>query len=510
MANLGAPVILMVSGGCDSCALFYKALFGQLDILDGRGLAQIDPGRLHVLHVNHMLRGEDAHKDQAFVEALAARYGIPCRAVRVPVAELAGEFQGNVELAGREVRYAQALAWAQELCDEQGLPLEDARILTAHSASDQAETYLMNLVRGSGLAGLASIPERRGIIVRPLLGYTHDQLEGYVRSQGGSWQEDATNKDTRYLRSFIRYKVIPLLKERNLQVVKTIASTCDLLQDDQDFLEEATSQALDQVRVCDADPYGDSHTVKLDVKGLISLHPALQRRVVKQVLDQLAPEARTERQHVERTLELAHAGTGSASLCEGIQVRVVFGCLNFTKDHCRQEAAGKPEVQVDAARTMQVSGRQEPVAFTPGWLEVPGTFAIDDHHAIEASLCQLEPGQPADLAARKLGKASKGAAVLVDLGSRGAERLRDKQLKLWVDTVHAGDRMEPLGMGGRTKKICDLLAEAHVGREDKAKVPIIRDDKDGVCVWVAQIRTDERFRCTQNPECLIELRFSIH
>ena len=509
MANLGAPVILMVSGGCDSCALFYKALFGQLDILDGRGLARIDPGRIHVLHVNHMLRGEDAHEDQAFVEALAARYGIPCRAIRVPVAQLARKFQGNVELAGREVRYAQALAWAQELCDERELPLDTARILTAHSASDRAETYLMNLARGSGLAGLASIPERRGIIVRPLLAYTHDQLEAYVRSQGGSWQEDATNKDTRYLRSFIRYKVIPLLKEKNPQVVKTIASTCDLLQDDQDFLEEAASRALSQVRAGDADPLFDSRNVKLDVKGLITLHPALQRRVVKQVLDQLAPEARPERQHVERALKLARSGAGSASLCGGIRVRVVFGCLSFTKTSPRKKAAGKPGL-ADAAGTMQTPDRQEPSVFAPGWLEVPGTFAIDEHHAIEASIYRLEPGQRVDLAARKLGTASKGAAVLVDLGSRAAERLRDKQLKLWVDTVHAGERMEPLGMGGRTKKIRDLLAEAHVEREDKVKVPIIRDDKDGVCVWVAQIRADERFRCTQNPECLIELRFSIH
>ena len=104
--GLLAPVVLMVSGGADSTALLVLAATSALDIDDGRGTARIARERLHVLHVNHQLRGIDAEEDEEFVRDLSSRYGIPCTIRRVDVSALAAGTDGNVENAGRTVRYA--------------------------------------------------------------------------------------------------------------------------------------------------------------------------------------------------------------------------------------------------------------------------------------------------------------------------------------------------------------------------------------------------------------------
>ena len=152
-----APVVLMVSGGADSTALLLMACTSKLDIMDGRGVASIARERLHVLHVNHHLRGEASDGDEAFVRELCAQYGLP---LCVEHAYFDDE-SGNIEAAAREVRYAAARRYVRELCAQTGAPRTAARICTAHTSSDRAETFLMNAIKGSGPAGLSSIPRRR-------------------------------------------------------------------------------------------------------------------------------------------------------------------------------------------------------------------------------------------------------------------------------------------------------------------------------------------------------------
>ena len=114
--HAAAPVILMVSGGADSIALLHMAATESLDLGDGSGLAPVSHERLHVLHVNHLLRGADADADQHFVQETCDSLDIPCTALRVNVAKLAQERDGNVEEIGRRVRYDAARELAQKLC----------------------------------------------------------------------------------------------------------------------------------------------------------------------------------------------------------------------------------------------------------------------------------------------------------------------------------------------------------------------------------------------------------
>lgn len=131
---LAAPVVLMVSGGADSTALALMACIGELDIDDGRGCARIARERLHVLHVNHHLRGEASDGDEAFVRDLCECLGLPLCVEHAHFADLDGR---NLEAAARDVRYAAARRYVRELSQQSGTPRTAARILTAHTASDR-------------------------------------------------------------------------------------------------------------------------------------------------------------------------------------------------------------------------------------------------------------------------------------------------------------------------------------------------------------------------------------
>ncbi len=236
-----APVVLMVSGGADSTALLVMACTSKLDIMDGRGPARIARERIHVLHVNHHLRGEASDADEEHVRGLCERYGVPLCVEHASFTELNGQ---NLEAAAREVRYAAARRYVRELCQEAGCPRTAARIVTAHTASDRAETFFMNAIKGAGPAGLSSIPRRRNIIVRPLIDLTHEELCRYLEVAGIAWREDESNQDTSYLRNYVRHRVIPVARERNENLARNVGAACDILGDEDAFMAHLAATAL--------------------------------------------------------------------------------------------------------------------------------------------------------------------------------------------------------------------------------------------------------------------------
>ena len=281
-----APVVLMVSGGADSMALLHMTATEPIDLGDGAGLARVAKERLHVLHVNHLLRGEDADADQHFVQDACDSLDIPCTVLRVDVTKLAQERDGNVEEIGRRVRYDAARELVQKLCVKQGVSRQKAKILTAHTADDRAETFMMNVMRGSGMSGLASIPRHRGLIYRPLLDYTHDQLKDWLKARALDWHEDATNTDTHYLRAYMRHNVLPLLKARNPLLVQTVCKIADLMTDEDDYLEAKAARKLRQITLRKSES-----SLVLDALKLSSTDVVIARRVVRIVARQLIPEA---------------------------------------------------------------------------------------------------------------------------------------------------------------------------------------------------------------------------
>ena len=518
--QVAAPVILMVSGGADSMALLHMAVTEPLDLGDGAGLSRIAKERLHVLHVNHLLRGEDADADQHFVQETCDSLGVPCTALRVDVAKFAQERDGNVEDVGRRVRYDAARELAQKLCTEQGVSRQKAKILTAHTADDRAETFMMNVMHGSGMSGLASIPRHRGLIYRPLLDYTHDQLKDWLKARALDWLEDATNTDTHYLRAYMRHNVLPLLKARNPLLVQTVCKIADLMADEDDYLEGKAARKLRQITLRKSES-----SLVLDALKLSSTDVVIARRVVRIVARQLIPEAWLEFRHVDVVLEAVAAGVGVANLPQNLEARVRLGTVTFSFTGAARSAgsavaavAARSAVGAGSARSAGSAGAgagsvaatngklagTSPVAATFGeHLAVPGTLELADGRVLSARILPVEHGFDVVSYATAHSQEWLGESVLLDAQACGVDPVHGGSL--WVSGPEAGDTMQPLGMHGQSKKISDLLGEAGVPVESRSMMPIVRTNIRGHVVWVSGIRPDERVKCTQDTKQLLEL-----
>ena len=494
-----APVILMVSGGADSMALLHMAVTEPLDLGDGAGLSRIAKERLHVLHVNHLLRGEDADADQHFVQETCDSLGVPCTALRVDVAKFAQERDGNVEDVGRRVRYDAARELAQKLCTEQGVSRQKAKILTAHTADDRAETFMMNVMHGSGMSGLASIPRHRGLIYRPLLDYTHDQLKDWLKARDLDWHEDATNTDTHYLRAYMRHNVLPLLKARNPMLVQTVCKIADLMADEDDYLEGKAARKLRQITLRKSES-----SLVLDALKLSSTDVVIARRVVRIVARQLIPEAWLEFRHVDAVLEAVAAGVGVANLPQNLEARVRLGTVTFSFTGAARSAGTASAVGSAGGAASNEPAGTVPAAATFGeHLAVPGTLELADGRVLSARVLPVEHGFDVVSYATAHSQEWLGESVLLDAQACGVDPVHGGSL--WVSGPEAGDTMQPLGMHGQSKKISDLLGEAGVPVESRSMMPIVRTNIRGHVVWVAGIRPDERVKCTQDTKQLLEL-----
>ena len=504
-----APVILMVSGGADSMALLHMTATEPIDLGDGAGLTRVAQERLHVLHVNHLLRGADADADQHFVQEICDSLGIPCTVLRVDVAKLAQERDGNVEEIGRRVRYDAARELAQKLCAEQGVSRQKAKILTAHTADDRAETFMMNVMRGSGMSGLASIPRHRGLIYRPLLGYTHDQLKDWLKARTLDWHEDATNTDTHYLRAYMRHNVLPLLKARNPMLVQTVCKIADLMTDEDDYLEAKAARKLRQITLRKSES-----SLVLDALKLSSTDVVIARRVVRIVARQLIPEAWLEFRHVDAVLEAVAEGVGVANLPQNLEARVRLGTVTFSFTGAARSAAvagsAGAAIAAGAAGTAGAgAGGNEPAGTSPvaatfgEHLAVPGTLELADGRVLSARILPVEHGFDVVSYATAHSQEWLGESVLLDAQACGVDPVHGGSL--WVSGPEAGDTMQPLGMHGQSKKISDLLGEAGVPVESRSMMPIVRTNIRGHVVWVSGIRPDERVKCTQDTKQLLEL-----
>lgn len=471
--SLRAPVVLMVSGGADSCALLLLAATSRLDIDDGRGQAPIARERLHVLHVNHGLRGIDAEEDAEFVSDLAARHGIPCTTVFADVPALAEATPGeSFESVARQVRYDEAAALANRLCAEVGCSRSAARILTGHTANDRCETFFMNALKGAGPGGLSSIPRRRNRIVRPLLDRTHDELCDYLRMHGVVWREDATNADTRYLRNYVRHVVVPAAAERNPRLVEAVATSCDLMADEDAFMTSVAARALRDV--CrQADPGART----LDAGRLSAMDVAVARRVVRMALLEVAPEARLEARHVARVLSLVAAGEGSFTAPLGVDVSVQYGLL-------------------------RIRARSGASVLRGAWLDVPGTLDLGDGRTLTASLVAVSGADDPPGLARTFSLERGSSSAMLDAEAAGVSAQGGR---LWVSSPQAGEVLCPLGMRGQSKRLSDLLQDARVPARDRAQVAVVRAGAAGPVIWVAGVRADERCRVLPTTKTLLVL-----
>ncbi|MBQ5356949.1 MAG: tRNA lysidine(34) synthetase TilS, partial [Oscillospiraceae bacterium] len=219
LENCGG-IVAAVSGGCDSSVLLH--VLWRLSTEMGF--------KILCAHINHNLRGSESERDEAFVRSLCRKYGIECRVLSANVADYAEKHRLSTEEAGRKFRYEFFERCAEELG-------ENAKIATAHSLSDCAETYIFNSARGASLSGICGIPPVRGRIIRPLIEFSREQIEAYAEEHGLDYVTDSTNLTDEYTRNKIRHGVIPVMKEINPGFEKAFLRLSKNLSETRDFID---------------------------------------------------------------------------------------------------------------------------------------------------------------------------------------------------------------------------------------------------------------------------------
>ena len=293
-------VVVAVSGGLDSVALLHALAMCR---------AQYNLA-LHVVHVHHGLRGSAADRDEAFVQSLATTLNLPYSCVRVDVlAEQARRANATVEMVARELRY--------KALEHTASAVGASVIALAHTANDVAETFLMHLARGSGVAGLGSLPETRQHgafqLLRPFHAIERSEIEAEARLQGWQWHNDDTNTDTRYLRNNVRHTVMPALREVfGERIITAIHHSAGILRDTDALLEHALAPWMDDLLLVINDG------VVLRTSVLETIHPTLVPEVVRRSTRGLAPYP-LSRIDLDRILSLMRADVGTqATLRQGL------------------------------------------------------------------------------------------------------------------------------------------------------------------------------------------------
>ncbi len=219
-------VLLAVSGGIDSMYMAERAP----ELFPGASFA--------VAHCNFCLRGEESDGDEAFVRDWCSRKGMPLFVKRFDTSTYANEGHLSIEMAARELRYA----WFDELCREEGFD----KVAVAHNSDDNAETFFLNFLRGTGTRGLRGM-SAHGRILRPLLGISREEIRSWMEANGKVWREDSTNASSAYKRNRLRHEVIPVLREMNPSLPDSFRRAMEHIAQVDDIAEDYFLSVRDSV-----------------------------------------------------------------------------------------------------------------------------------------------------------------------------------------------------------------------------------------------------------------------
>jgi tRNA(Ile)-lysidine synthase len=481
MLTSNTKLVVAVSGGPDSATLLHL-------------LFKLTPKynlRLWVAHLNHGIRGREADFETEWVKKFAFKLGIPVISDTFNVPGLAKEKRLSLEEAGRRARYD----FLEEVTNQLGA----SRIALAHTASDQAETLLMRLMRGSGLDGLSAIPPVRDKIIRPLIEVFREQIEDYCRKNNLRPCLDSSNRETSFFRNRVRLNLIPYLsQEYGDQIERVLFQTTNLLRQDSEYLKRETERAFESVLE------EETHEeLVLNEEKLSYLHPALQRRVIRKAIEKIKGNLRgVTFDHIVSILKLYKTKQSKQlDLPHSLVIRHRYGSLLIKK------------------------GKEKSLTFVRN-LVIPGTTKLTELNlALDTELISGLPGiYPQKGSQKKLGEefiSSRRFGTSPPLDS--ARDLKFNQIHcfpepqalfdfdkleppLYLRKRERGDRFHPLGMKG-SKKVKDFFIDLKIPLEQRKRIPLlISKDK---LVWIVGYRIDERFRVDEDTRSILKVRIRV-
>jgi tRNA(Ile)-lysidine synthase len=443
MLRKGDHVLVGVSGGADSVAL----LAALNHLRPAWGLT------LTAAHFNHKTRAAESDRDEAFVRTLCKSIGIAV------VCDSLNKGTRPRGLSTEDFLRRRRYGFFEKARRNVGAD----RIALGHHQGDQAETVLMNVIRGAGLAGISGIPPVRnaGTIIRPLIDCPRRAIVDYLAGKGLSFIDDSSNTDERFLRNRIRASLMPELEKRyNPSIHEALCRLADVLRAENDYITREAQLRLAHWR----DGRVQEKPLEVPIAELKVLHPALQRRAILEIARAVSAEdAAIGFEHVQAVLALA-GGTnpgGSLDLPGGILVKRKYGLLEF---HRAAGPGRRPHSGVAPGDATETFSHE---------VSIPGTVRIE---SLGISLRFRELRRvPSVLSAQR--------KAYLDL-----DRIA---FPLVVRSVSAGDRIQPLGMKG-TRKLKSVFIDEKIPKEQRRTIPVLAD---GISVlWIPGVRISERVR----------------
>jgi tRNA(Ile)-lysidine synthase len=426
----GDRVLVAVSGGPDSVCLLNVLHTLTRDF----GLS------LHVAHLDHMFRAKESADEALFVADLARTLGVPATIEQIDVPAFCHMRGLSSQAGAREVRY--------EFLTRVALETKADRIATGHTASDQAETFLMRLLRGAGRSGLSAIPPKRENIIRPLINSTREEVLAYLRTNGIAFKTDPSNAKPLYTRNRVRLELMPILKQFNPRIEETLATEAGLLRDEDIAIDGHLESIAQTVFVQEE----TALTIRQDV---FQTQPhAFQLRLLRKALSRMG------------------AGTGSVSSIQCDEI-IAFMTAAQTGRSMRLPQG----LAIERVYDRFIISMQERVDAISRDLTVPGVTIVPELNVvIELNIS----GSPLD----EIGETENYRwQAMFDYDKIATH--------LTLRNRRPGDWFCPSGMNGSHKKLQDFLVDRKVPRRDRYLTPLLCSGND--IVWVIGLRTDERF-----------------
>lgn len=413
----GSKVLVAVSGGVDSMVL--------LSLLDG--MAEELDIVIGVAHVDHKIRAVSAD-DATFVRSACARLGLPFHQATVDVPALATAAGESLELAGRNARRA----FFRRLQLEQGYDL----VALAHHQQDQVETFLLRLIRGTGVTGLAAMRQYDGSWWRPLLHCSRKQIEACAVHCRLEWREDETNGDTLYLRNLVRLDLVPRMNSVNPQFATRVEELIGQLQQDESYWAEQIEQIYPKLIMPERDG------LRFDRQGLLALHHSLRLRLYRHGLLQVR---------------------GDLQGVEAVHLHQIEVLLQGDRSQAQVDLPG---AWVARRYDQLWLRRQRPLPMEPRWQVLAPPVRVDwfDGNRIEATINNISFGETPCVAEFDWDKLVGEIAV-----------------RNW----RLGDRFMPQGMKGR-KRLKRLFGDAKIELEQRHRVALVTCGDE--IIWVAGMR----------------------
>jgi tRNA(Ile)-lysidine synthase len=435
----GSRLGVAVSGGADSVFLLHA-------------LRELASGELSIIHIEHGIRGSASIEDAAFVKDLAENLGLPFHLHTANVPSIAD----NQEQAARHVRqkfFAELIA--ADTVD---------RIATGHTRSDQAETVLYRILRGSGLAGLAGIlPTTKEGLVRPLLEIDRAEIEAWLRERNIAWREDASNQNRAYARNRLRHEILPLLRETfNPNLDETLSNMATVARDEESYWDATLPSPQPRV----------PSPQTLELRQLTTKPPAIARRLIRAAISQAKGDLRQiDFAHVERILEMARSLNG----------------------HDRVQLPGLEVVRSFEWIRLVPTNHHGPVPDFSMVLAAPGSAEL--------------PGSQTRITLQVLEKTESAQACVTVGDELDWQRLNPSggalpslELRNW----RPGDQYQPQGQS-KEQKIKNLFQQARIPLWERGYWPIIT--YNGTIVWTQKFGAAAEFAA--GPSTRVVLRVEV-